>query len=378
MEILLGVAITAVLLVILLGISTTTGNVVKQAYAKLSAFSTARVAFDAMTQKLSQATLNTYLDYYGTGFGGIAERRTPTNASHFVPTCYGRASDLQFYVRPNVQGYNLQAVNVANPTVQALATTAAHGQEVYFQAPLAYSAAANYQGVQGLLNSCGYYVAYGDNNQFKPAAIASHRYRYRLMQAMEPTESFAVFVDLVENSGTGAVTDNAPKWMTNIQNVAPSGPPKGSAYVAPLAENVIAMIICPRLSVEEDPTGSALAPYYSYDSQYSVTPTLSSGKNPTYTQIPTADVLPPNVRVTMVVIDEASMIRLNGGVAAGTATPPAAIETALKGRFTNVTSFTTDMSNLITALSNAKPKITFQIFDATVPMRESKWSLAQH
>ena len=352
-EILVAAAITVVLVGVLLGISTLTSNVVKQSSAKLSAFAAGRTAFDIMTQKLSQATLNTYLDYYGTGFGGVSERRTQINSAFFTPTSYGRASDLQFYIRKNVQ--------------TSAGMTGNHGQEVYFQAPIAYSSTATYQSVQGLLNACGYYVTYGDSTAFRPAAVTTSRYRYRLMQAMEPTESFSVFAHLVENAGTGAVADNATTWMANIGNTA-TGPPAAltSVDVAPLADNVIALVIWPRASPQSDPNGTLLTSNYTYDSQAGVAPTSSSGN---YIQSITADQLPPILQVSMIVIDEASALRLTSTTPANA---PTVIETALTGKFVTVAQNASDMSSIISSLS--LNHISFQVFSANVAMRESKWS----
>jgi uncharacterized protein (TIGR02599 family) len=367
-ELLVAALITVILVGILLGMSTMTGAAVKQSSAKLTAFASARAAFDIMTQKLSQATLNTYLDYYGTGFGGVPERRTQVNAAFFTPTCYGRASDLQFVIRPNVQN-----------NVGTFALSGNHGQEVYFQAPVAYSSSGSFQSVQGLLNSCGYYVAYSGSTNFQPTTVtaAATRYRYRLMQAMEPTENFSVFRCLQEVAGTGAVADTT-LWINNtttgpspspIQNTT-SGPTAGSPFVAPLADNVIALIIWPRASPQADPNGTLLVPQssfaYQYDSQSAVAPTTKDGI--TYTQPISADQLPPVLQVSMIVMDEASAVRLNSTAAAA----PAVIENALHSRFVDVRQYSTDMSAVVSALSLAH--VSFQVFDATVAMRESKWS----
>jgi uncharacterized protein (TIGR02599 family) len=360
LEILIATTITVAILSTLLSIFTITGNTVKHVSAQMSAFSTARTAFDVMTQKLSQATLNPYLDYYGIDANGVVERRTPTNASTFNPQSYGRVSDLQFYIRQNQQ--NSTGSFIGN-----------HGQEVYFQVPEAYSVAGpagdtgigNLQSIQGLLNSCGYYVSYGDSGLFQPGALTTHRYRYRLMQGLEPTESFNVFVTTSENSGSGAVADTASAWINNIQNTS-TGPTQSSTYVAPLADNVIALIVWPRLSSEDDPSGTVLTADYTYDSQANVAPTQNS--NGIYIQPLTANQLPPNLQLTMIVIDEASAVRLNSS-----ATPPNVIESALKGKFTDVTKYAADLSSVAASLSAGH--ITFQIFDATIPMRESKWSM---
>jgi len=355
-EVLLAAVITVILVGILLRITTLATTTVSLSTQALTAFTSARAAFDVMTQNLSQATLNTYLDYYGDSTGtSPSTRRTNTNLSAFFPVAYGRASDLQFLVRANKQ-------------------QSYYGQEVYFQSPRAYSTDAALQSSTGLLNACGYYVFFGSNQLYEPTAVTSQiaagrtteRYRYRLMQGMEPTENFSVFPS---TAVTGATTDQT-SWLGNIQNP----PTQGSAYVSPLADNVIALVVWPRQSVNDDPAGMNLLPAsmaYSYDSQANVTPSGPAGGP--FTQVITADQLPPDVMVTMVVLDEASAARMESTMTgSSTGKPPQIIEAALAGRFATANQYSNDLSNLATSLTNNH--LNFQVFSTTVSMRECKWT----
>ena len=352
-EILLAAAITVVLVAILLRITTLATTTINLSTQRLSAFSSARAAFDIMTRNLSQATLNPYLDYYDAS----GNRRTNTNIGSFQPVSYGRASDLQFLIQANVQ-------------------KATYGQEVYFQAPRAYSTDPNFQSVTGLLNACGYYVSFGSNVNYEPTAIsalitagkAAEKYRYRLMQGMEPTEQMKVFQATSVAAG-GTTTDQSSVWLSNIQNP----PTLGSAYATPLVDNVIALIVWPRLSAENDGPGLKLLPAtyaYSYDSQASVTPAPTAP----FAQGLTANQLPPDVQLTMVVLDEASAIRM-AATASPATSPPATIETALSGKFATADQYSNDLANLATALS--AQHLNFQFFSSTVAMRESKWTTPQ-
>jgi uncharacterized protein (TIGR02599 family) len=370
-EIMLAAVITVVLVGILLQITTLASTTVTLSTQKLSAFATARTAFDTITKNLSQATLNTYLDYYDAN--GL--RRTDTNSdinnvggATFVPVSFGRASDLQFVIQTNQ-------------------SKSYYGQEVYFQAPRSYSTDASIQSVQGLLNACGYYVQFGDSHLFQPGVVTAAKYRYRLMQGLEPTENLKVFTATAV-SGTGSTTDSSSTWLTNIQN----GSGKGSIDVTPIADNVIALVAWPRLSVNNDATGYQLLPAshaFSYDSQANVAPSTTSP----YYQNATADQLPPDVEVTMVVLDEASMVREEAMVAASAAAlpsaqqaaasalPPPDIEADLAGRFTKADNYATDITGLAKALSGKQPSgtggLNFQIFNTTVALRESKWTTQQ-
>jgi uncharacterized protein (TIGR02599 family) len=354
-EIMVAAAVTVVLVGILLQITTLAGTTVSLSTQKLSAFASARSAFDVVTRNLSQATLNTYLDYYNSS----GQRRTDTNSdinnttANFVPNSFGRASDLQFLVQPNQQ----------QPY---------YGQEVYFQAPRSYSTDASIQSVSSLLNAVGYYVQFGNANLFQPTVVTAAKYRYRLMQGLEPTENLQVFT-ATQLSGTGSTTDSSATWLTNIKN----GSGKGSVDVTPLADNVIAFVVWPRLSVNNDPTGvklltsppATVTDGYAYDSQYNVPPT---GTTAPFTQALTAAQLPPDVQVTMVVLDEASAIRVQGAAV----TAPTAVESALTGKFATADNYAADMTNLANALSTAH--LNFEIFSTTVALRESKWSINEN
>lgn len=363
-EILLAAAITVILVAILLRITTLAGTTVNLSTQALTAFSSARSAFDIVTTNLSQATLNTYLDYYGdpTGTQPIYRRTDNNIVNTFRPVAYGRASDLQFLVQPNqVHSY--------------------YGQEVYFQAPRSYSTDANFQSVPGLLNCCGYYVQFAGNQNYEPGVISSlvttdpsrEKYRYRLMQAMEPTENMSVFPQTAV-AASGSTSDQSANWLTNIKN--PST--QTSVYVTPLVDNVIALIVWPKMAVSDDPTGLKLlgtgAPYpYAYDSQANVAPSATAP----YKQSLTADQLPPDVQVTMVVLDDASAARMAATMAGSNASqPPTVIENALKGssgtQFTDASQYSADLAALANALQ--AQHLNFQFFSTTVVMRESKWT----
>lgn len=347
-EILVAATITVILVAILLRITTLASTTVNLSTQALTAFTSARSAFDIMTQNLSQATLNSYYDYYDAS----GNRRTNSNVNSFAPATFGRASDLQFIVRANQQ-------------------EARYGQEVYFQSPRAYSTDAALQSSSGLLNACGYYIVFGGNQLYEPTAVTgqiaagktAEKYRYRLMQAMEPTEKFKVFTSTAVSSNTDQTT-----WLTNIQNP----PTQGSAYVAPLADNVIALVVWPRMSVNDDNTGFKLLPgnyAYTYDSQGNVAPKAPTTPGQIYSQAITADQLPPDVMVTMVVLDESSAAQM--AVASG-ASAPTKLESALLNKFATADQYSNDLTALANNLTALH--LNFQFFSTTVSMRESKWT----
>jgi len=369
-EMLVAVTVLVILLGILFSITSTVAKTVTNTSVKVDTFAAARSAFDLMSQKLSQATLNTYWDY-----------NNPV-----TPTTYYRQSDLQFYVRPNVQ-------------------KAGYGQEVYFVTPSTYSTRTSLRSTDGLLNACGFYVSYGPDTTFRPGTLTgTSRYRYRLMQGLEPTENLAVYSNWTAtptttfSTGTAAaaatwVTANTTAWnnywtsMTTIWNthawitntIGNTGSTP-NVNVTPLVNNVIALIVWPRLSDTDDPPilngtpdGGKLTSTYTYDSQGAEATLASGGVQPI-----TSNQLPPTVQVTMIAISESSASRLNL-----TATQPTVIDNILSGAsltpstpapftISTYTQYQADLARVSAAL--AANHIGFEILNTSVTMKESKWS----
>jgi len=363
-EMVVSLGVLMLLLAIIAAVTQGTMLAIHKSTGNLSTFAAARTAFDTVNQELAQATLNTYVDYYGTTPSSTSlsvqtsSNNSTTTGSTFTPVTYGRVSNLQFLVKQN-----------SNPATTfntaGSAGSTGYGQEVYFQCPEASSTNQYYQSTPGLLNACGFYVQYCSDSGYEPqyttgnSMISNVKYRYRLMQAIEPSESLQVYAD--------AISDNTA-WTANIANTGPWPTATALAPDAiPLADNVIAMVIWPRLPLDQDAVGTNLAPNYYYDSQYETAPVASSTSASGYAQPLTADQLPPIVQVTLVVIDEASAARL-----CTSSTPPTVIETALKGLFINPANYETDLASLQASL--IANHINFQVLNTSIVMRESKWS----
>ncbi len=306
MELLVAMVILSLLLVLLASATGGMLSTVSHANARIDQFSAARVGFDLLSQTLSQATLNTYYD----SFDQDQKRRTPDNAADFVPRTYGRNSDLHFKIQAN----------------------GSSGQEIFFQSPLSRSQKSM---PEGALNAVGYWIEFGTDDDWKPPHIATSRHRYRLMQGLQSAENLEVFR-----------TPNAD-WISALREA-----PKSAM---PIAENVIAMVIHPRLPKTRDPNGTALTTDYQYDSR---------GTSP----IQKAQ-LPPSLQLTMVVIDEASAARLEQG-----GDEPAVIRDALAGKFRDVSKFDDDLRDLEATLRTAKPSINFLVLSSPLTLRESKFS----
>jgi uncharacterized protein (TIGR02599 family) len=128
-----------------------------------------------------------------------------------------------------------------------------------------------------------------------------------------------------------------------------------SSYATPVADNVIALIIRP-----QDPAASPpdITANFAYDSR------LGATANP---QPVTANQLPPNLNVTMIVIDEASAKRFENSTQ-----EPSIISSALDGKFQKVENYQADLDSLKNTLGAAR--IQYRVFETAVPLRESKWT----
>jgi uncharacterized protein (TIGR02599 family) len=331
LEILAAVTLLAMILVMTGSIISSSSRAWRQANAKIETFQEARAAFDVMTGRLSRATLNTYWDYYDSARKPF---RLSSSPATFVPDQYGRYSDLHFLCGPASS-----LITGMPPGISAVAT-----QAVFFIAPTGLSSNADYSALPGLLSACGYFVGFGHDDASKPGFLSTpSRYRWRLMELSAPAEKLSVFT-----------TSSGDSWATT---------PLSQGQVRAVAENVIALVVWPKLSAQDDPTGTQISSDYAYDSRTSGSWSGTPPRQPAQ-----AHQLPPNLQLTLVVIDEISARRIEKGSA-----PPTEITTALSGLFTNnVTQYADDLKKLQDRL--AASNIGYRVFSTTVSLRESKWS----
>jgi uncharacterized protein (TIGR02599 family) len=318
--------VSAALIVIVLGFLLTTVNqtqrVITGTTSRVNQFQSSRVAFEALTRTLSQATLNTYwdMDY-------------DANAN---PTNYRRQSDMHFYSGP-MSGL------LSTSTTTGPKTYPGHG--VFFQAPLGYTAKVSnptnpktrYNALTNALNVVGYYVEWNDGLKYSKVpkfirdaegATAGARYRFRLMQTIQPTESVMVYnnTNYTQPSSSGkSPFKNATDWIKVATGrlALPTGldvdyteNPKDHSRV--LADNVVALLILPKLAEKDRATvdDSGLTSNYTYDTRpqiaydavwknnYNLTTALTAEQKKQVNQ------LPPVLQVVMVAIDEPSGAKL--------------------------------------------------------------------
>jgi len=205
-----------------------------------------------------------------------------------------------------------------------------------------------------LMNSWGYFLEYGSDESLMPACLKGRiepRKRCRLMEYMEPAEQLKVYLYPGARSNM---------WFAPAITQA-------RRSVRPLAENVVALILQPRLDrASEDTRREAgksvvLAPNYRYDSTQSSQDAELNSKNQ----------LPPVVQVTMVAIDEGSAKKLSSCPAF-----PATGGIDYGDLFRRPDDYAADLSTFEKQLA-ATHHAAYRVFTTNVNIRGAKWSVSQ-
>lgn len=362
-ELLVSTAIITVLMVILVSITNQTNSVWRYTSGKMEQFRESRNAFDTVTTRLSQATLNTYWDYN--------DPKAPIN--------YERRSELRF-----ISGHR----SLSDPKELLGDYDGARrvSHSIFFHAPLGFVEHAagrksKYNGLSNLLNVWGYYVELQDDENFRPGFIQRIkpeiplRTRFRLMEFMQPAEQLQTYS---HTSGTVS-KPTASKSYTGLDWFKPLVN-KADAPVHVLSENIIALVILPQLTKQDreyaSKTGGAteLAPNYNYDSTSDGDTRGGGGDG---RNVNTRNQLPPVVQVTLVAIDEQSALRLS----------PRGHEElvdAVQTKFTKASKFNTDLALNQDLADDAtlenklvSMKVNYRVFTTNVPIKSAKWSREQ-
>jgi len=299
--------------------------------SRISQFREARVAFDLMTKNIGQASLNTYWDLADKDKDGLFDGYFRTSELHFITLDAG----------------SLNAGGGQTPV----------GKAIFFQAPLGFS--GDYRNLNNLFNGRGYFVAFGGDEKFKPSFVDSaDRYRFRLMEFRPPAESNQIFADGATERNIDQV-QNFSEWYR--QAVAGVGKGNFEEHLNPLAENIIALVVSPRDSLESasdarGETFSKIAPNYDFD---------SNNQAPGFSGF--AQQVPPLIRVTMVAIDEAAATRYEDGTGM-----PVEFTAPFAGLFSRTEDYSKDVQKLSEELD--KLQINHKVFSSLVMLRSSKWS----
>jgi uncharacterized protein (TIGR02599 family) len=381
-EMLVSTAILGLLMVLLLSTVDQTQRVWSRTSNKLSQFQAARTAFEAMTRNLSQATLNTY---YATDWDKNGN-----------PLLYKRESDLHFVSGRAAQPKLLGDDEKIYPT-----------HAVFFQAPIGWTSemegkgdsdVKRYRALNSLLSSVGYYIKWGEDETV-PAFIRNQsglmpeRFRFRLMEVIQPAESLSIYLDPEVFNAT--IYQKSTDWIQVALGRMKRANGRGAENASRvLAENIVALVLLPKLAEEDrrSPDALDLAPGYEYDSLPSRDGVMKkdTGTN-NFTKGQWINLeewekkqlhqLPPIMQVTMVAIDETSAIRQQD---IGGETPPE----WTTGLFKSITreedyrgdigdGTAPDPSSLLGRLqkpTNPALRMNYRVYTADVVIRGAKWS----
>ncbi|MFN0078457.1 MAG: Verru_Chthon cassette protein C [Prosthecobacter sp.] len=284
-EILVAMAITSLLLVLMAQMLSSTQLVWKNTRSSVGSFREARNAFETISRRVSQATLNAYWGY-----------NDPA-----APTFYQRQSELHFVSGPAQVLLPLQPLSP--------------GHALFFQAPLGIAESADVQRLEDTLNTIGYWVAFGSDLDQRPAWLREdtvthpERRRFRLMEFRPPTEQ----LDLYRMVDDPAATGKKKPWI-EVQTT------KGTLYqwfnnflIAhshPIADHIFAIFIEPLNPVPvlpasgtAPPPSASLAPDYHYDSrrhQWAVDARANVSRHQ----------MPPRLQLTLLALDEDTWLPL--------------------------------------------------------------------
>ena len=257
----------------------------RAASSRQDQFQQAQGAFETLTRRIGQATLNNYWDSYSVN---ATVRR------------YQRMSELRFVCGPMQCG--------ANP-LDATVSKIRPGHGVFFQATSGRSGAArdpSLVGLESLVNSWGYFVEVGTDGMAMPSFLASQPdldpITPRLMEMCEPAQSLGIY----------AYTSGKPdysgfEWFRT--------PLANRALLRPVAKNIALLLVQPKLTAQESerllPSGTAaerdamLAPQLFYHSGAPAPSGTDRAHNMRHR-------LPAMAEITMVALDAATVSRLYG------------------------------------------------------------------
>jgi uncharacterized protein (TIGR02599 family) len=400
-ELLVSMSIITLLMLILVQMVNSTSALWSRTTAKVEQFRAAREAFESMTRNISQATLNTYWDY--------------DNAQ--APTTFIRQSELRFISGPMTNSSS------PNHLISSLPSPPRYwpSMGIFLFAPLGAAdpptnntanSPTNYNGLPNLLNTVGYFVEFNTDRDYIPKFLVGtvqERYRFRLMEMRVPSDQVTIYQSTSGLNGStyknitytgrdwfqGPTSGGQNSFLTNAS--AASG---GYPMTRILADNIVQLIILPRLSSQDEaalatttsspPPPPALCQDYFYDTALNqINPQIPSGEQQRYASGLTNPVnqLPPVVTVAMVAIDEKSA---QFWASKNNQTMPDLDSSA--GLFSGIVGSGHDSTNLFNSSNSGttgqgdlylfeqfltQQKLTYRVFSANIALGGAKWSTQQ-
>lgn len=348
-EFMVSMGILGVILLILASVLDSTSKALITGKEKTGQFREARVAFEYVGRSLEQATLNTYWDY-------VYETTNSNNPSDEVeaPTRYARQSELHFLVGD------------AGELLGDPQRYRTHG--VFFQAPL--GDAKEYSDLSNLLNARGYFVEFGDDSAEVPeflARVTEKRYRFRLKEFRPPSEENLVYREAVEKLASSETRGvQLDQWYRPDSRLYREQL-KYEDIVRTVAENVVALIVSPRISEKEAKARNQepedFCPNYRFDSHEDF-PQGAQKINGRETK----HQLPPVIKIVLVTISERSALILQD---ANGKEPPPELEIAQEW-FQQAKNLEKDLAAFEKQMQNGN--VDYRVLRTTLGIRASKWS----
>lgn len=318
-ELLASMTVLVLIFALLANVLDQTQKVSSRVQKRVETFRETRAALEAMARRTSLATLNSYWGY-----------DDPDR-----PVLWKRQSELHF------------ATEHADASLSTTSRPAS-GHAIFFQAPFGYAGSeASAAGdprmdyLDGLLNGWGYYVEFNSDLANRTTFLQGEtlafpeRKRFRLMELRIPSEHLEVMKPSISQSnGLPAISleatkDGVHQWFTDADI--------RSKYARPIAENVLALLISPRIpdgrTLEGD---SSIAPNYSYDSrlfQYEASDRANTSRHQ----------LPGLLDITLVATDEISWLQFQDQHGSDAVED---LQKAIKERFQSVSDYDEDLEGL--------------------------------
>ncbi len=331
-ELLVSITIMIVLLLMIFSMVDQTQRTWTRASSEANQFREARLAFESISRRVRQATLNTYWDY--------------EYDNSLRPTDYVRQSELHFVMGETAK-------------LTQRPTTVFPGHGIFFQAPFGYVVEKDYRQFTELLNAWGFFVEFGDDRESLPAFLRGRvqpKFRYRLKEFRLPSENFEIYEDAEQRRKSQSITDN--KWFAQFMG----GGAKSLLVKRTLAENILMLVLTPMKAVPEK-GASASEIFYQNGYAYNSRDGLGEKKSDSSQGEDNLHLLPSLIRVTMIAIDEPSAAREERG-----ANPPSLIPSGL---FKQPKNLERDLRLVEEQLLDRR--INNRIFSTTVAMREANW-----
>lgn len=339
-ELLVTTAIVSMLMMVIFSLVNNVSSLWLSTKGKIGAFQEANAGFEALTRKLSQATLNTYWDY------------DPPISSGLTPGQYVRQSELHFVCGQADQLLASAGTASLRPTTHA----------VFFNAPLGYrDRDSSVAPLANILNATGFFINYASDESSQPGFLRKQfpgKYAYRLMEVWQSSNEFMVYQGIsspVERDQL-KIPEKRFKWFTS---------PVQAEDARVLSENIIALVLWPKRSSNNG--DAPLTTDYFYDTRAYLEKPADKEAQLQRNQ------LPPLMQVTMLALDEFSAARLE-------AKYHGQAELLQPGRlFTSSSTDPADESELQDSLKELEDflvgeHLTYRLFSSSVLIRQAKWS----